>query len=246
MLANENLESTMTKVMREVSDRINPVRDAMTEYQVSIVSVPALGELVDELIMHLNVRVPNGVVIPSREDLLLAFDALITMRVAYVRGVRNEVIHPKDVVYPAFLFPIVTAIGDVVDMDQGFALRVTREGIFDQRGYLKPQVLDQFKKALQVFDQLYAIGATSHVALEFAYGLPKSKSGIIDFFAFQTSGDRLKSDVNDRDPVSAMLRSAFEIAAFEWIWARAHWDYGSISELRRTMRAIVRSTIRGG
>lgn len=178
----------------------------------------------------------------SEASIFEAIHALIAIRVMqvrhqYVKG--HEFLHFKTIIYPALFWPIVRAIGDVLDLDDGIELRVELEGDmvrFKDQNYPWTDV----EKTLRA---LHTYGSPK--GLEFAYAMPKGKDGQVSVISFTVdSQERLRSHTSKKGAPDGLVRAAIDYRFGSYVWGSPRWEYNSISWYKNQFRYVVDDAFR--
>lgn len=214
-----------------------------TQVTALITGYPGLSVMAETLEEELNLRVRTAKV-PTKEQIENALKLVVDLRVMQVNGKRlPKDLDPKEIVYPACLLPLVSAIGRVVVDDGVFTIQPSAPFLEDKTARAKWD--SEFDDSYKVLREIVRLARVSDVALELAMALPKSRYGNVDFYAFQQEAVELTSDSASRDAVLAVLHTILELRLSEWIWASAAYSYGKIDVIRRNLTTLTSATFRG-
>lgn len=208
-----------------------------------VTGFPGLEVMAEALTSELSARLSGFDL--TKDRVHEALSLVVEFRVLQVRKEKLPLgLRPEELVYPSALLPLVTAVGKVL-IDDGI-ITITPQ---------LPCLKDAKARATwelnvpQRYEDLRTIvrsGRHPDVGLELAHGLPKSRYGSVDFYAFTVDQMTLLSDSPNRDAVMAVLRSALELRLSEWLWAAPIYSYGSATVVQRNLERLVVSTFRGG
>jgi hypothetical protein len=170
-----------------------------------------------------------------------AFEAVAAIRVKqcrhkHVRG--YESLHYKQIRYPAFLWPIIRAIGDIESPEDALILRVELAGDmlrFDDENY-------DWGKVEETLCAIDAYGLKH--GLEMANALPKGKDGNMGVISFVIQGDKLTSHTSVKNPADALVRATTDYVFGSYVWGTPRWEYNTVNWYRRQLRGVVTDAFR--
>lgn len=171
-----------------------------------------------------------------------ALESLIYIRVLQVRHTwvkGHDELHYRHISYPAFMFPIIRSIGDVVDEEEGIHLKVEAGGSlkrFAKKDY-------DWSLVVETLRDLRSYGLKN--GLEMARAIPKQKDGQLSVMTFLIEGSRLVSHTNRKTPADAVLRAALEFSFSDYVWGKPRWEYNSVEYYHSHLARVVTDTIRG-
>lgn len=204
-----------------------PAKNKIAEMLTSALAAMAYRDLPDSL---------------SEDRVAEAMEALIYIRVLQVRNtwVKGfEDLHYRQISYPAFMFPLVRSIGDVIDVDDAVEMRVTAgEGLarFGEKDY-------DWSSVDETLRDLRNYGIKN--GLEMANAMPKAKDGQLSVMAFLIENDRLVSHTSQKTPADAVLRAALDFQFSDYVWGKPRWEYNSLRFYHNQIARVVTDSIRG-
>lgn len=210
---------------------------------VEVLGLPAKAKLAGALVSALSVAAYRDLPETLSVDRVAeALESLIYIRVLQVRNnwVRGyDELHYRHVSYPAFMFPIIRSIGDVIDEEEGLHLKVESGGSllrFAEKGY-------DWSLVVETLQDLRNYGLKN--GLEMARAIPKQKDGQLSVMTFLIEGSRLVSHTNQKTPADTVLRAALEFGFSDYVWGKPRWEYNSLDYYHSHLARVVTDTIRG-
>lgn len=204
-----------------------PVKERVAEVLISALE----AKVVRELPVSLTV-----------ERVAEALESLLYIRVLQCRHERVkgfEDLHHSRITYPAAMWPVVRAIGDVEDQDEAIYLKVVAGGNltrFSEKGY-DWSLISETLQALRNYGESNG--------LELAFALPKGKDGDLGIMTFMvTESGRLMSHSKHKTAVDTMIRAAIDFQFADYLWGTPRWEYNSLSFYHGQLAHAVRDTIR--
>jgi len=175
----------------------------------------------------------------STERIYFALLGLMVLRVRQCRGVRAPLpgLDRSEVVYPAFMFPVLRAIGDVRDLEDAVELRVVLSAELESE-FTQPA----WNEVLDTLRALHNHGLKN--GLEFAEALPRETYGQVTVLAFVTVSDRLASHTAQKSHSDALIRSALDLRFADYIWGMPRWEYNNLEWYHGQLERVVHDSFR--
>lgn len=213
-----------------------------SEVTLDITGLPAAREFAETLLSALTPRImrelPDSI---SLDRVSEAFDALVYLRIKQVSGkplTKEPGLHYKKVEYPAFLFPLLRAIGEVNDVEDAVLVKIQAAGDllrFDDDDYDWSYVVE----TLRVLSD-YGVPC----GMELAYGLPKGRDGRLTVMVLCVENERVKSSNGRANPADLLIRSALDFVVSDYVWGAIRWEYQTVADYRYQYSQLIRSSFR--
>lgn len=164
---------------------------------------------------------------------------LVVLRIGQVRFQKAPLpsLHKKEVRYPAFMFPLLRAIGDIKDLDDAIDLEVECDpaltASYDSAAWSR---VDSTLKDI--------VNYGMKNGMEIAYALPKETSGSVGVLSFVEADNSLKSHTSMKNPGDALMRAAFAAQFADYVWGTPRWDYNSIQWYQSQLERVVHDAFR--
>lgn len=207
-----------------------------------VCGVPAktvIAGRLSEMLQSLNARdIPESL---SAERIAEAIEAVAAIRVMQCRRLRvpgHETLHFKQIRYPAFLWPIYRAIGDIINPDDAVELRVKLGGDlnrFESKDY-------DWTKIDETLRNIESYGICH--GLEIATALPRGTDGSISIITFMMDNDRLVSHTSNKSHADALVRSSTDFRFGAYVWGTPRWEYNQVRWYHGQLRLVVDDAFR--
>lgn len=178
----------------------------------------------------------------SKNRLSMAFRGVVELRIRQILSEdypREPFLHWKRIVYPAFLLPIVSAIGTLEDNDD--AVRSSPDSQL-----LGPGVQFGSKEWGEIAETLSALWDYGvKVGMEYAHGLPKDRSAYKPLLMVVRNADgELQTPDGKCDAAAALVASVLTFAVRPYPWGTVRWSYNTVDDFFEEYKHIVRSSFR--
>jgi hypothetical protein len=250
-METENMETrTESNVWTRTECAYTPHTAAVVDY-VNIVGVPGADQLAQRLVDEIDIRSNRVNPLPeslSIERVSKALNMLVGVRVAQVRGARIycDPLYFKVIRYPAFMLPLLSSIGDIVNPDDRLEIRVRYDDFIKQSANGKWEWTvkkDAMNEVVQTLRDIDTYGLT--VGLEMATAMPKELPGDTGVLTFVNSDDgSLRSHTAGKSPHHVLLRASLNLRFGEYVWGIARWDYGTQEWYYSRYTSVVRDSFR--
>lgn len=225
----------------------NPCTPMPVHTEIKVCGLPA-NEVMSESLIR-NIEAKTNKPLPaelSLERVKQALTAIVELRVHQVRGVRPKAdVEWKDIRYPAFLWPFLRSIGDVVSIEDAIEMKVVFPDSVELSGtrYVTRRSEDYWAESLKTLSLLVAYGSTC--GLEIATAFPKEKDGQASVLAFTEVSGMLMSHVSGKPLSEGLLRAAFDLRFTEYVWGSIRWEYQRVSWYHSRLSYVVQDAFRG-
>lgn len=247
VVSNEYLPSGFADMVR----RVPLVEEKLFQVPVGISSVlvelaTALHQAIDQMAVK---ELPV-----SQQDFVDSFEYLLACRCAYVSGVCRTDTHPKDVEYPALLFPILARVGRYVDTSLNVTIipipEIGYQGISEIDGegqaglpkvkYHKGKVITEPEKFRAVLAVLRAYGVNT------GRGLPMDKDvEDDDVYRLEEVEGAILGSKKEPSTHALYARAMIEMHYLAVLYGEARVQYLAVSSLRSGIYDLVARQVRG-
>lgn len=240
-MTNMSAETDYGFLASAMQNKVSVVKNT-SEVMLDISGLPsakAIGETLVSVLTPLTMRELPVSLSPDR--IAEAFEGLLFLRVVQVNG-RPLCPHPalnhKLVEYPAVLFPLLRAIGEVNDTEDAVLVKLRAAGPltrFEDKKY-------DWESIVETLRDLVDYGQPN--GMELAYGLPKGRDGRLSVILLCVENERVKSSSGKANPADLLIRSAYDFVVSDYVWGAIRWEYQSISDYRYQLQQLVRASFR--
>lgn len=179
---------------------------------------------------------PESLSVARIEQALIGLVVLRVMQVRRERAPRPE-LDKTVLTYPAFMFPVLRSIGDVIDPSDAIELRVV---LSDELAATYSK--EVFMQVAQTLSDILNYGLKN--GLEFATALPKEIDGQVSVLAFMLNEGRLTTHTATKTHADALLRSALDLRFSEYVWGIPRWEYNTVRWYHGQLERVVYDSFR--
>lgn len=212
---------------------------------VEIGPFPCALELATAVLRTLSHRAMNSETLNDLnvDKLAEAFNALLytrIMQVSYQSG-RGKCLNYKDVLFPAFLRPLLIGIGIISRPEEGIRIEVSATAeMRDRFGKFSLSDWNEVDKVLRdLYDIAYPLG------MEFAEAMPKSREGNLEMMTIMIGSDNVLQSASEvKSPENLLIRSMLGLSLLNSVFGSARYQYSDVSFYQRTFVDFVRESFR--
>lgn len=236
--------SSVEKRVNSVSKDVATPHTLPLETEAVFEGFPAAEEIAEALsgaIQAKNARdIPDSL---SPQRIQNYLNVLLYCRIQQVRGIRvrqnGGIFQPQNFMYPAILWPVIRAVGDVEDHVGNLVIRVqlgNELAIWDNADQ------DAWDEIEETYRDILSWGGACD--LELADALPRDTDGSLRVLSLFV-GDRgfVSSPRLEDSPVDIMVRSLLEINLVENIFGAPRVEYQSVRFYQRQFISLLRMSL---
>jgi len=173
----------------------------------------------------------------KKEDLALAFNALVYTRILQANQAtrRGKCLDHKNVLYPAFLRPILMGIGNIDQPEEGLDIRVQPSD--ELRAQFEGLEESDWQKIDDTLRSLYEVGLP--VGMEFAEALPRQTQGMLNVLLLIADSTQVLQSTRKVAPADLMIRSVLGLNIINNIFGSPRWRYNTLDFYRNSYISFI-------